>query len=334
MQKILNIFPIAILALVLLFSGHSYAQGMTEEELATQRILDRMNALEKSMATMQQELYKSGKSITKKVSDAPVGDEEERTRAMNGKFEEVEHHISVLATKLDKIIADIDFRLTALEKTVSANAAAAAAANTNNSSKPADGSTENKTAQNAPVDTASATKPDAESASTAAPSVAPAAVAAATSTSTTTPAKTDEKKPAIPASKPKADVAAQYEKAFEFLRLSKYDAAEKAFKDFISNNKGSDLIGNAYYWLGETYLSRENYQQAAVQFLKGYQDFPKGNKAPDSLLKLAVSLRSLQKEKEACATLDKLKKEYPKMDKDLLTKASAERKGLKCKAPE
>lgn len=308
MQKTLHVFFLGILAAMLVLgSSASQAQSLTEEELSMQRLQDRINSMEKNMATMQQELYKSGKSnkSKQKPSDEPIGLDDEKSRAMNGKFEEVEHSVNTLAAKLDKIIADIDFRLAAIEK----NAAAVVA-----ETKPIEAANQNK-----PVDITPAAKPE-----VAASSAVPAAITPDDS------AKTEDKK-STNAAPAKTDAAAQYDKAFEFLRLAKYDEAERAFKDFIANNKGSDLLGNAYYWLGETYYIRENYQQAAVNFLKGYQDYPKGNKAIDNLLKLSMSLKSLKKEKEACATLDKMKKEYPSIDKDLLAKANAERKVLKCK---
>ncbi len=125
--------------------------------------------------------------------------------------------------------------------------------------------------------------------------------------------------------------ADQYEKALELLRANKYAEAEKAFREFIKGNKDTELASNSYYWLGETFYARESFQQAAVQFLKGYQDYQKGGKAPDNLLKLAMSLRKLKKDKEACATLDKLKKEYPNADKDLLAKVYTERQEIRCK---
>jgi tol-pal system protein YbgF len=310
MQKTLQIFSLVIWSAMLVFaSGFSQAQGLTEQELSMQRIQDRMNSIEKNMSTMQQELYRSGKSNKNsnkpKQDDEPIGSDEEKNRAMNGKIEEVEHSVNVLAAKLDKIIADIDFRLAAIEK----NAHSAPA-----HIKPLDGVN-----QNNPVDIAPSAKPDE-------------VISSATSVSNA-PIKTEDKKPATSSiAKPaNLDPAAQYEKAFEFLRLTKYDDAERAFKDFIANNKGNELLGNSYYWLGETFYIRENYQQAAVNFLKGYQDYPKGNKAADNLLKLAMSLKRLKKDKEACATLDKMKKEYPSVDKDLLSKANAERIEIKCK---
>jgi TolA-binding protein len=56
---------------------------------------------------------------------------------------------------------------------------------------------------------------------------------------------------------------------------------------------------------------RAAYVQAAEVFLEGYQADPKGSKAPDSLLKLGMSLSGLDKKREACAAFDKVAKDFP-----------------------
>ena len=47
-----------------------------------------------------------------------------------------------------------------------------------------------------------------------------------------------------------------------------------------------------------------------IFFLNGYRKFPRGIKASDSLLKLALSLDHLDKSKEACKVVEKLQKEF------------------------
>lgn len=325
MKRISNKFFVLLVFIALCSLGTS-ALALTEEELALQRMQDRINTMEKSMSTMQQELYRSsGKSKSKQpVSDEPIGASDERERALNGKIEELEHSISTLAAKLDKIIADIDFRIAALEKKVSAapvpnaEASPAVAAPQDDDNKPVDISPDKKEGTEN-IDGIDTGKPAA-----AAPATVETLVAAHNP-------ETASEKPAAAAAKPESPVKIAYDKAYEFIRLSKYADAEKSFKDFIAANKGHELVGNAYFWLGESYFSRQNYQSSAVNFLKGYQDFPKGNKAAESLFKLGLSLKEMKKEKEACATFAKMKKEYPSSDKALLGKMESERKALKCK---
>ena len=80
------------------------------------------------------------------------------------------------------------------------------------------------------------------------------------------------------------------------------------------------LSGNARYWLGETYYVRKNYVEAARIFLDSYAKFRTGDKAPDSLLKLGLSLAILAKTKEACLAFKKLKMDFPNASEYTLTR--------------
>ena len=103
----------------------------------------------------------------------------------------------------------------------------------------------------------------------------------------------------------------QYDFAFGLLRQANYDKAEMALQEFVKRNPEDKLASNARYWLGETYYVRAAYVQAAEVFLESYQADPKGPKAPDSLLKLGMSLSGLDKKREACAAFDKVAKDFP-----------------------
>ncbi len=123
-----------------------------------------------------------------------------------------------------------------------------------------------------------------------------------------------------------------YEKAFNFLREGNFTEAEAAFKSFIEKNPKDKLLDNAKYWYGETLYVRGRYDQAAVAFAEAYQQNVKGAKAPDSLLKLGMSLGALKKTKDACVTLEELKTKYPKAAATIRERAENERAKLKCQA--
>ena len=122
----------------------------------------------------------------------------------------------------------------------------------------------------------------------------------------------------------------QYNYAFSLLRKADYDGAEVAFNEFITLHPDSDLSGNAYYWLGETYYVRNSYNDAAIAFLKGYQRFPNGDKAPDNLLKLGMTLTRLGKKAEACATFAELKSKFPDAPQTVRDKAAQESSAAGC----
>ena len=122
-----------------------------------------------------------------------------------------------------------------------------------------------------------------------------------------------------------------YDSAFADIRESKYEAAEGKFSRFMSMYPSHNLAPNAQYWLAETYYVRGEYAQAARMFAQGYQDYPKGPKAGDSLLKLGLSLAQLGKKEDACLSYQQLKKEFGGVKNTVTSRADQEIKRLGCK---
>jgi tol-pal system protein YbgF len=116
----------------------------------------------------------------------------------------------------------------------------------------------------------------------------------------------------------------------------KLNEAEEKFKNFIAKYKDSTLIPNAHFWYGEIFFQRKDYNKAAVQYLKSYKiskekNITKNSKSADALLKLAVSLSELRKNKDACGILDKLTQEFPKRTEEIIKKEREIRIKLGCK---
>ena len=121
-----------------------------------------------------------------------------------------------------------------------------------------------------------------------------------------------------------------YKYAYDMLVRENYKEAESSFKAFIGEHPNDPLASNAYYWLGETYYVQKNYQLAAVSFAKGFQRFPKGNKALDQLFKLALTFISLGKNEDACSTFSKLEAEFPDAPKIISNRAKVHIQRAKC----
>jgi tol-pal system protein YbgF len=126
------------------------------------------------------------------------------------------------------------------------------------------------------------------------------------------------------------DPQGMYDTAFQALRQAKYDQAETRLRAFLKAHPKHKLAENARYWLGETYYVRGKFQDSAVTFAEGFQQFPNGSKAPDNLLKLAMSLGSINKKQDACTTLSELKKRFPNASAIIRNRADQERKTLAC----
>lgn len=121
-----------------------------------------------------------------------------------------------------------------------------------------------------------------------------------------------------------------FEVAYGHLLQQEYGAAEAAFADFLQRFPSDPQAGSAQYWLGESYFVRGQYQNAARAFLKGYQSYRNHSKAPDSLLKLAMSLEMLGQRTDACATFAELAVKFPQAPAHVKNRAQSERQRLSC----
>jgi tol-pal system protein YbgF len=112
---------------------------------------------------------------------------------------------------------------------------------------------------------------------------------------------------------PSADTPeALYEKHYETLLRRQFAEAEAGFREFLTKYPDHSLAGSAQYQLGETFYAQANYQEAARNFLQGYKNYPKSRRAPDSLLKLGLSLRKMDQRDQACAALASVSTEFPR----------------------
>ena len=121
-----------------------------------------------------------------------------------------------------------------------------------------------------------------------------------------------------------------YDQALNALKNDDYATSQELFNRFLDTHKEHSLTANAHYWLGESYYAEKSYSDAAMHFLNGYQSAPEAHKAPDNLLKLAMSLRYMKKREEACATLDKLMSEFAGRPSTSVDLAQKERRDLGC----
>ncbi|MBL6945703.1 MAG: tol-pal system protein YbgF [Rhodospirillales bacterium] len=250
-------------------------------------------------------------------------------RSATGRAEEVTHQLDQISLRLDKLIGDVDYRLGVLEKNQAAMRAGQSAA-------PGGPPPIAAVPPPAPVERAGmpggsfASQPgvlgtisreDMEkierqgagqgAAQTQAGAPAPAQDSALAAAATTAPtAAPAQQAAAVPGVLPEGSPKEQYTYAFGMLRQTKYDDAEVAFSAFLKAHGNHALATNARYWLGETFYVRGDYVRAAEAFLEGYQGNPKGQKAPDILLKLGMSLANLDKKREACAAFGKLAEDY------------------------
>jgi tol-pal system protein YbgF len=121
-----------------------------------------------------------------------------------------------------------------------------------------------------------------------------------------------------------------YETAYGYLLQRDYGAAESAFDEFLRRHPNDPLAGNAQYWLGESLYVRGQYRAAAGAFLKGYQTYNKSAKAPENLLKLAMSLQRLGQKDAACSSYSELATKFPSAPTHVKNTAQTERQRAGC----
>lgn len=129
---------------------------------------------------------------------------------------------------------------------------------------------------------------------------------------------------------PEGPPSEQYKHAFGLLRQGRYEDAATNFQQFLERHPDDQLAPNARYWLGETYYVRADYVSAAETFLEAYSQGAKAPKAPDSLLKLGMSLAQLDKIAEACAAFEKVRRDYPDAPAGLRSTLDREMSKHKC----
>ena len=123
----------------------------------------------------------------------------------------------------------------------------------------------------------------------------------------------------------------QYKFAFNILLQNDYDQAERAFRAYIDKYPTDPRSENARYWLAETYYVRDKFEPASTAFAEAYQKAPNGQKAPDNLLKLGMSLGKLNKPREACAAFQRLGEQFPNAPGTIKSRSQAEKTRLNCK---
>jgi tol-pal system protein YbgF len=129
---------------------------------------------------------------------------------------------------------------------------------------------------------------------------------------------------------PGVDAQTLYQQGYAALLQKDYGAAEATFRQLVEAYPDNALAGDAQYWLGETYYVRGQYKNAADAFLKGYKKYKAGQKAPDTLLKLGMSLAELGQKDAACSTFNELKAKYPGAPAHIGDEAKAWRKKTGC----
>lgn len=269
---------------------------------------------------------------------------EGQIRELNGQLEQMTYQVRQMTDRLDKLVADMDFRLRELE----GGGAGMSMGDTGAVEEPATGTAQQQslaeqpslppttgttqsggTGQPKTLGTMSQSQFDAQSQQLNR-NADPSAAAAAAGSTGSSAVGSDQTAATGPYALEGATADEQYQYAFDLLRQNKYGDAEQALRTFVDQYPEHPLAGNASYWLGETFYVRQDYDNAALTFAEGFQKYPQSGKAPDSLLKLGMSLAALGETGDACKAFGELRSRYPKASDSVKQRVAKERSKNGC----
>ena len=289
-----------------------------------------LELIQKDLKTLEKAVY-SGSINTENSSSQESFDEnsedvltrhllklsevESQFQELTNKFEEINFKIDKLSNRLSKVQADNQLRFQDIENSFSSGEISQ-----NLASKPKKQLEKKLPGSSQPQDLGSISYKDTETNETSQKTLS----VESTSTIVTETFGTEEG--ILPNDTPEK----QYEFATSFLKVGDYGTAERAFREFVITNPEHILAGNAQYWYAETFRIRQLYTDAATAYLEGYQNYPKGEKAPINLLKLGVSMVQIGEKEQGCKMIVGVEKEYPKANQSVLQKAKYESKKFEC----
>jgi len=125
--------------------------------------------------------------------------------------------------------------------------------------------------------------------------------------------------------------AGRWAAARELLEKGEWEAAEEALRRYVEAFPNDPNTPTAAYWLGETFLVREDWQNAAATFARNYRTWgPEAPRAPDNLLKLGVALARLGEKDKACQTFAELDRRHPNASQAVRQALARERIAAGC----
>lgn len=230
---------------------------------------------------------------------------ESEIASMTGLIEEMRHQLMMEQETSRKAREDVEFRLRAIEGRLSGGAGIAPPPTAGGGEAPRDGGQ----TQVPPDDLFASPMPDGEAGA-----------------GTDVIGQTGSQPVTIPPMEPKE----LYQRSMQQLAQRDYVNAEASLTTFIERHGDHPLTPNAQYWLGESHYARNDYKQAAAAFLAGVRNYPNSNKAPDSMLKLAMSLNQLGLTAQACGTLKELQTRHIKLSAKIAARVAREEQAMSC----
>jgi tol-pal system protein YbgF len=112
----------------------------------------------------------------------------------------------------------------------------------------------------------------------------------------------------------------------------KYAEAEEAFGDFLERYPDAPNAADARFWFAFTQLARNNYQDAASNFVNYLQHNRNAARAPEAQVRLGMALAGMGQTRQACAAFADLARRYPNAARNVRDLAARESRAANCAA--
>lgn len=106
-----------------------------------------------------------------------------------------------------------------------------------------------------------------------------------------------------------------YDSAREYYTHGRFNEAARLFREFLKSYPSHHLAANSQYWLGECYYSLDNFPAALTEFQKVIDFYGDSLKAPDALVKIALTYKKQGRREQARLELERIQKLYPEYER-------------------
>jgi len=246
---------------------------------------------------------------------------EEVMRALNGKLDDVSFRLTKFSERFEQVSADSEFRFQQLEL---ASAGAGSKAQQNTSSEPqvlgtmpvSPPESVELLAKAETVTLIGETAPDT-----------PLITSQANKAAGTAGNQTSGQRGSDASSGTPKEI---YDLALKKLQMGAYQEAQAELQNFLDLYPRDRLAGNAQYWLGETFYVQRDYKNATAALVAGYTNYGDSIKAPDSLLKLGMTLVVMGEKKTGCDAFAELSARFPDAPQAIVRRAEIESQRAEC----
>ncbi len=144
----------------------------------------------------------------------------------------------------------------------------------------------------------------------------------------------------LPATQLPGEEGQAYSYARELLANGRNAEAEAAFAQFLVNFPSATTTNDARFLLAFTQLARNNYRDAAQNFIQYLRVLPQGPRAPEAQVRLGMAFAGLAKDgdndaaelRQACSAFASLPRQYPNAPRYVRDIAVREARAANCAA--